>query len=368
MSFVIALLTTPLAKKLALKLGAIDLPGKAGTASARHLHVAPTPRMGGLAIFLGFFFSVLLFAPLSSKNVSMLIGAVIIVVLGALDDIYDIPARYKLVVQFAAAAVAVAGGNQINFFSRLMAMDGGHWQLGILAIPATLLWIVLITNAVNLIDGLDGLAAGVSTISCVSLVIIALVYSNPGVAILTSALAGGCIGFLPYNRAPAKIFMGDTGSTLLGYVMAVASIQGLFKFYAIISFVIPFFMLGVPIFDTCFAVIRRLHNGESPLKADREHVHYRLMDMGFSKKQTVAVLYGISAVLGLTAVVTAASGLSRGLILLVVLGLAAFVMFQGLARREQLDAPAEPEGETPNPDQQDAPPAATAPSEEPKQE
>ena len=118
-AFAISLLTTPLAKKLALKVGAIDMPGKAGTASARHLHAAPTPRMGGLAIFLGFFFSVLLFAPLGSKNVSMLIGAVVIVLLGALDDIYDIPARYKLVVQFAAAAVAVAGGNQINFFSRL---------------------------------------------------------------------------------------------------------------------------------------------------------------------------------------------------------------------------------------------------------
>lgn len=167
--------------------------------------------MGGLAIFLGFFFSVLLFAPMSSKNISMLIGAVIIVALGALDDIYDIPARHKLVVQFAAAAVAVAGGNQIYFFSRLMAMNGGHFRLGILSIPATLLWIVLITNAVNLIDGLDGLAAGVSTISCVSLVIIALVYSNPGVAILTSALAGGCIGFLPYNRPPAKILWGTRG-------------------------------------------------------------------------------------------------------------------------------------------------------------
>lgn len=362
-AFAISLLTTPLAKKLALKVGAIDMPGKAGTASARHLHAAPTPRMGGLAIFLGFFFSVLLFAPLGSKNVSMLIGAVVIVLLGALDDIYDIPARYKLVVQFAAAAVAVAGGNQINFFSRLMALDGGRWQLGALSIPATLLWIVLITNAVNLIDGLDGLAAGVSTISCVSLVIIALVYSNPGVAILTSALAGGCIGFLPYNRPPAKIFMGDTGSTLLGYVMAVASIQGLFKFYAIISFVIPFFMLGVPIFDTCFAVIRRLRNGESPFKADREHVHYRLMDMGFSKKQTVAVLYGISAILGLTAVVTTASGLSRGLILLVVLGLAVIVMFKGLTRREaeQMEDAPEPEDEPADPERRNGPPSATAP-------
>lgn len=369
-AFVISLLTTPLAKKLAVKVGAIDMPGKAGTASARHLHASPTPRMGGLAIFLGFFFSVLLFAPMGSKNISMLIGATIIVILGALDDIYDIPARQKLVVQIIAAAVATAGGNQIHFFSRLTALDGGHFQLGILAVPATLLWIVLITNAVNLIDGLDGLAAGVSTISCVSLVIIALVYSNPGVAILTSALAGGCIGFLPYNRPPAKIFMGDTGSTLLGYVMAVASIQGLFKFYAIISFVIPFFMLGVPIFDTCFAVIRRLHNGESPFKADREHVHYRLMDMGFSKKQTVAVLYGVSALLGLTAVVTAASGLSRGLILLVVLGLAAFVMLKGLTRKEaeQPDAPSEPEGNTSGPEQCGGSPAATAPSKEPKRE
>ena len=287
-AFLIAYFATPFAMKAALRAGAIDMPGKAGTDSARHLHKKPTPRMGGLAIYMGFVCSALLFAPLGPKNISMLAGATIIVLLGVFDDIYDLPAMKKLVVQLVAAAVAVLGGNKIYFFSRLMSL-GGHWDLGILSVPVTLFWIVLITNAVNLIDGLDGLAAGVSTISCVSLVIIALVYSNPGVAIITSALAGGCIGFLPYNRPPAKIFMGDTGSTLLGYVMAVASIQGLFKFYAIISFVIPFLMLGVPIFDTCFAVIRRLYHGESPFKADREHVHYRLMDMGFSKKQTVAV-------------------------------------------------------------------------------
>lgn len=362
-AFLIAYFATPFAMKAALRAGAIDMPGKAGTDSARHLHKKPTPRMGGLAIFVGFVCSALLFAPLGSKNVSMLAGATIIVLLGVFDDIYDLPAMKKLVVQLAAAAVAVLGGNKIYFFSRLMSL-GGHWDLGILSIPVTLLWIVLITNAVNLIDGLDGLAAGVSTISCVSLVIIALGYSNPSVAIITSALAGGCIGFLPYNRPPAKIFMGDTGSTLLGYVMAVASIQGLFKFYAIISFVIPFLMLGVPIFDTCFAVIRRLHHGESPFKADREHVHYRLMDMGFSKKQTVAVLYGVSALLGLTAVVTAASGLSRGLILLVVLSLAGIAMWKGVGRRrahltltveeeeelthEELEEREEPEEEDPS--------------------
>ena len=182
--------------KAALRAGAIDMPGKAGTDSARHLHKKPTPRMGGLAIFVGFVCSALLFAPLGPKNISMLAGATMIVLLGVFDDIYDLPAMKKLVVQLAAAAVAVLGGNKIYFFSRLMSL-GGHWDLGILSVPVTLFWIVLITNAVNLIDGLDGLAAGVSTISCVSLVIIALVYSNPGVAIITSALAGGCIGFLP---------------------------------------------------------------------------------------------------------------------------------------------------------------------------
>lgn len=342
-AFVVALATTPLAKKVAIRTGAIDMPGKVGTDSERHLHKQPTPRMGGLAIFLGFFVSVLLFAPLGPKNISMLVGAVIIVILGALDDIYDLPAKWKLAVQLGAAAIAVLGGNRIYFFSRLMSLDG-HWNLGVLSIPITLFWIVLVTNAVNLIDGLDGLAAGVSTISCVSLMIIALVYSNPGVAIVTSALAGGCIGFLPYNRPPAKIFMGDTGSTLLGYVMAVASIQGLFKFYAIISFVIPFLMLGVPIFDTCFAVVRRVYHGESPFKADREHVHYRLMDMGFSKKQTVAVLYGISGLLGVTAVVTAASGLSRGLILLVMLGLAGIAAGKGIRMRRE---PSETDGTAP---------------------
>ena len=324
-AFVLSAATTPLAKKIALRAGAIDMPGKAGT---RHHHKVPTPRMGGLAIFAGFFCGAFLFAPWTTKNISLLIGSVIIVALGALDDIYDLPAGRKLIIQLIAAAVAVAGGNQIHFFSRLVAMNAGHWRLGVLSVPATLLWIVLITNAVNLIDGLDGLAAGVSTISCVSLVIIALLYSNPGVAIITSALAGGCIGFLPYNRAPAKIFMGDTGSTFLGYVMAVASIQGLFKFYAIISFLIPFFMLGVPIFDTFFAVVRRLYHKDSPFKADREHVHYRLLDLGFSKKQTVAMLYGVSALLGVTAVVTASAGLSRGLILLVVLGVAVGYMLR----------------------------------------
>lgn len=336
-ALVIALATTPLAMRLATRLGAIDMPGKKGTESERHLHSNPTPRMGGLAIYLGFFFSVLLMLPMGRKVGSMLIGATVVVILGMLDDIHNLKAGHKLLVQCAAAAIAVLGGNEITFFSRLsMAAKPGHFNLGWLSVPVTLVWIVLITNAVNLIDGLDGLAAGVSTISAISLVVIALGYSNASVAIITGALAGACVGFLPYNITPAKIFMGDTGSTFIGYILAVASIQGLFKFYAVISFVIPFFMLGLPIFDVCYAVLLRVSHGESPLKADRKHVHYRLLDMGFSKKQTVAVLYICSVILGVTAVVITTTGLGRAMALLAVMAAAGVLAGrQFLARRKK---------------------------------
>lgn len=323
---VIALGTTPIAMMLANRLGAIDMPGKAGTDSERHVHTTPTPRMGGLAIYLGFFFSVVMLVPMGRKLASMLIGATIIVFVGILDDINDLKASHKLYAQLFCAAIAVLGGNQITFFSRLsMSADPGHFNLGWLAIPVSIIWITLITNAVNLIDGLDGLAAGISTISALSLVVIALAYSNASVAVMTGALAGACLGFLPYNISPAKTFMGDTGATFIGYILAVASIQGLFKFYAVISFVIPFFMLGLPIFDVCYAVLLRISHGENPMKADRKHVHYRLMDMGFSKKQTVAVLYIVSAILGVTAVVITTTGLGKALIVLVTLGVAGAV-------------------------------------------
>ena len=192
-------------------------------------------------------------------------------------------------------------------------------MLGWLSIPISVFWIVGITNAVNLIDGLDGLACGVSTISSMTLLVIALTVSEPDVAVLTAALAGACIGFLPYNLNPAKIFMGDTGSTFLGFILATVSIQGLFKFYTIISFAVPFLMLGLPIFDTSFAILRRLAKGQSPMTPDRGHIHHRLIDMGFSQKQAVAVLYVISAILGLSAVVLTTSGVVKAMLLLVAL-------------------------------------------------
>ena len=317
-AFLVALIATPIVKSLAQKWGAVDVPK-----DGRRMHDHPIPRMGGLAIFLGFLLSVILFIPfvqtdgLGMQLQGMLLGAVIIVVLGILDDIYALPALPKLIVQIVAAVIAVCSGNVIETISNPNIFSNDlYWELGWLSIPVTVIWIVAVTNAVNLIDGLDGLACGVSTISSMTVLVIALTVAEPTVAVLMACLAGGCIGFLPYNTNPAKIFMGDTGSTFLGYVLAVVSIQGLFKYYTLISFVVPFLMLGLPIFDTCFAFIRRIAHGQSPMHADRSHIHHRLIDMGLNQKQAVAVLYVISAILGLSAVVLTTIGSLRAMLLL----------------------------------------------------
>ena len=195
--------------------------------------------------------------------------------------------------------------------------DGKYFELGLLAVPLTVIWIVGVTNAVNMIDGLDGLAVGVSTIATVTVFTIAVLVSESYIAVTMAALAGACMGFMPYNMNPAKIFMGDTGSMFLGYLLATISIQGLFKFYVGISFAVPFIILGLPIFDTTFAIVRRLLKGQSPMHADRGHVHHRLIDMGFDQKQSVAILYMLSVVLGLSAVVLATSGEVKIIILAV---------------------------------------------------
>ena len=314
-AMVVALITTPVVKSLAFRVGAVDVPK-----DNRRMHDRPIPRMGGLAIFFGFLLSVLIYVELTPELTGMLLGGVIIVVLGIFDDIYALGAKFKLMVQIAAALVAVLSGNVIEVLSNPNVFSSDlWWELGWLAYPVTIIWIVAITNAVNLIDGLDGLACGVSTISSLTMLVISLAVADGPVAVIMAALAGGCIGFLPYNLNPAKIFMGDTGSTFLGFILAVMSIQGLFKFYTIISFAVPFLMLGLPIFDTCFAFIRRIAHGQSPMHPDRSHVHHRLIDMGFNQKQAVAVLYIISAILGLCAVVLTTSGALKAMMLLLAL-------------------------------------------------
>ncbi len=309
---VISLAMTPLVKKLAEKVGAIDVPR-----DNRRMHNHPIPRMGGLAIFFGFIVSVLLFSELDIAKLGLLLGAVLIVILGIFDDIYTLSARLKIIVQVIAACIAAFSGNCItvlsnpNFFS-----NNPYWELGFMSIPITVLWIVGITNAVNLIDGLDGLACGVSAISSIAMLIIALFVSEGDVAVMISALAGACIGFLPYNINPARIFMGDTGSTFLGYILATVSIQGMFKLPTIISFVVPFLMLGLPIFDVAFAFFRRLLKGQNPMHPDRGHIHHRLIDRGFSQKQTVGILYVVSAILGMSAVLLTTSGAIKAMIFL----------------------------------------------------
>ena len=314
-AMVVALITTPVVKSLAFRVGAVDVPK-----DNRRMHDHPIPRMGGLAIFFGFLLSVLIYVELTPELTGMLLGGVIIVVLGIFGDIYALGAKFKLMVQIAAALVAVLSGNVIEVLSNPNVFSSDlWWELGWLAYPVTIIWIVAITNAVNLIDGLDGLACGVSTISSLTMLVISLAVADGPVAVIMAALAGGCIGFLPYNLNPAKIFMGDTGSTFLGFILAVMSIQGLFKFYTIISFAVPFLMLGLPIFDTCFAFIRRIAHGQSPMHPDRSHVHHRLIDMGFNQKQAVGVLYIISAILGLCAVVLTTSGALKAMMLLLAL-------------------------------------------------
>ncbi len=332
-SFLIALILTPVVRNLAVRMGAVDDPRRRKDAE-RRMHTRPVPRMGGLAIFMGFLLSTLVFLPMTGQLRRILLGAVVIVVMGIFDDIYDLPAKLKLVVQIIAALIVTVGKDGMviealsnpNIFS-----SDPYWVLGWLSYPITVVWVVGMTNAVNLIDGLDGLACGVSSISALTLLVIALLLGEPQVALMVAALAGGCLGFLPYNMNPAKIFMGDTGSTFLGYVLACISIQGLFKMYTLISFVVPFLLFGLPIFDTCFAFIRRIAHGQSPMHADRSHVHHRLIDMGFSQKQAVAVLYVITAILGLSAVVLTTSGATKAMLLLMafcVAGAVALSIFQ----------------------------------------
>ncbi len=353
----IAFAATPLVKILAHKVGAIDVPK-----DSRRMHKVPIPRMGGLAIFLGFLFSVLLFVDMTPQLQGILLGAVVIVILGIVDDIVPLPALLKFAVQILAALIVVYHGIRITRFSNPnIFSENPYIDLGIWSIPLTVLWIVAITNAVNLIDGLDGLAVGVSSIASFSLLVIAIIVPEHTIALLMAALAGACIGFMPYNLNPAKIFMGDTGSTFLGFILATVSIQGLFKFYAVVSFAVPFLILGLPIFDTMFAIGRRVLHGQNPMSADRGHVHHRLIDMGFNQKQSVTILYLMSGLLGLSAVVLTSSGEIKALffvlavILAIVIGAKVFMDLS--TSNKQQDSPAE--SASPAPEETDDAPENT---------
>ena len=306
---------TPIARVIACKVGAIDVPK-----DGRRMHKKPIPRMGGLAVSFSFIVATMVFCDIhaSPSTLSTLIalwfGGLIIVLVGVLDDVFRLNAWIKLAGQIAAAVVCISQGLTIKFIS----LFGNYIVLGKLEIPLTLLWIVGLTNAINLIDGLDGLSCGVSAICSLSLLLVTIILTdNPSSILMTGILAGSCIGFLPFNTNPAKIFIGDTGALFLGYVLAVLSIDGLFKFHTAMSFLIPLSIFGLPLFDTGFAFLRRILHGKSPFSPDRGHIHHRLIDMGFNQKQSVAILYAICGILGISAVMlTGEKWLQAGIIII----------------------------------------------------
>ena len=340
---IVSFAVTPLARKFAFLVGAVDRP------RGRHMHKRPTALMGGLAIFLGFVISLLIFGRLDRQMISILLGTLVIVVISALDDIYDLPAWLRLLVQFAAACIPVFYGEiRIDVLSTFGIGANPDIVLDeMISIPISLIWIVGITNAVNWIDGLDGLAAGVTGISALSLLVIACILGNYYIAVTMAALAGGIFGFLPYNLHPAKIFMGDTGAMFLGFVLGTMSIQGLFKFYLIVGFLVPFLVIGIPLLDMVVTIFHRVTHGQSPMASDREHMHYKLIDMGFNTRQTVAILYCVSAIFGIAAIVLAAGGEVKGILLLMAILVAAIFGVRLIAQRDsRRDKPSE--GETPS--------------------
>ena len=329
-AFAISLGSTPIVKNLAYKIGAVDVPN-----DERRVHKEPIPRLGGLAIFYGFLIALLCFAkPIDSQMRGIIIGSLIIVGVSIIDDVKQLRAIVKLSAQVLAAVVVVVHDVRITAISvPASIVEGGVLQLGMWSIPITIGWIIVVTNAVNLIDGLDGLAVGVSSIASFSLFFIAILGGEESVAIIAAALAGGCLGFLPYNFNPAKIFMGDTGSQFLGYMLSVICIQGLFKGYVIISFIVPLLILGLPLFDTVFAIVRRAWNHKPIMGADRGHLHHRLLDSGFTQKETVAILYVIATVLGLSAVLVLERGSYVAAMLLLVAIATAFGLYKLLRKR-----------------------------------
>lgn len=329
-AFLLAFSLTPPVRRLALRLGALDVPG-----DPRRVHDRPIPRLGGLTIFLSFVLTTLLFAPRDPRITGILLGAVIIAAMGALDDLISLNAWLKLLEQLVAALVAVRCGVVFRVLSDPIALSGGGTvEVGALAVPLTVLWIVACTNAVNLMDGLDGLAAGISLVSALSMLAASALAAEPAVTLLLAALAGACLGFLPFNMYPAGIFMGDVGSQLLGYLLGTVSILGLFKLHAAVTFLAPLLAMALPLTDTVFAFCRRVLRGQSPFRADRGHLHHRLLALGLSQRQAVALMVGASAALGLLAILLAGNSPAlRAGCLLFALAVFAGAWLYGFARR-----------------------------------
>ncbi len=298
-------LMTPLARRLAFAIGAVDRP------DPRKIHREPTARLGGFAVVVGFCVPWLALYLLDNRISqvlrdhdqligSLFVAGLVMFVIGAIDDILGLAAKTKLVFQILVAIGMFAGGFRITTLSTPFV---GTYHLGWLSLPVTVLWIVALTNATNLLDGMDGLVAGVAAVLALSLAMINIIGGNIIVALLTFCLAGATLGFLPYNFAPARIFLGDSGSLFLGVIMAGISTVSFFKAATASLVFIPLLLFALPLFDTTQVVIGRLRRGQHPFSPDKTHVHHRLLDFGLTQKQAAGFLYVITGFLGVSAIV-----------------------------------------------------------------
>ncbi|MGM0414114.1 MAG: MraY family glycosyltransferase [Bacillota bacterium] len=306
---IITYISTPIIRRFAIKLEAVDKPGK------RRINRWPVPNLGGIAIYLGFTAAVLFGSQAASDRTGILLGGSLIMLIGVIDDIYELKPSIKLLGQILAAVILVFSGVSIEFISNPFA--DSMIYLGIFAIPVTIIWIVGVTNTVNLIDGLDGLAAGVSIVAAITLFIVSLQEGQLITAILTVALAGSLLGFLRFNFYPARIFMGDGGSMMIGYILATVSIIGALKSAAAMTLFVPVLALGIPIFDTAFAIIRRIYYKKPIARADHGHLHHRLLALGWNHRQSVLIVYIMSIVLGSVAIVINGLNFQNGMLLLI---------------------------------------------------
>ncbi|HCC07139.1 MAG TPA: undecaprenyl-phosphate alpha-N-acetylglucosaminyl 1-phosphate transferase [Clostridiales bacterium] len=333
-AFIVTYMSTPVSKWISIKIGAVAYP------RARDMHTKPMPRMGGIAIVMGFMVTILIFMPMLEefdlkKSIGIVIGGLIIFLLGFFDDILTLKAKQKLFFQILAATIVVACGVRIDILSWPFIGDGMiKIDSNLISMVISILWIVGVTNAVNLIDGLDGLAAGVSSIAAICLMILAILAGNDIAVVMTIALVGSCLGFLPYNFNPAKIFMGDTGAMFLGFILSISSMLGLFKGYMVAALIVPIIVLGLPIFDTMFAIFRRILTGKPIMTPDRGHIHHKLIDKGLSHKNAVLTLYGISIAFGILGILVSQKGIYYGLGVFVLLMIILYIVSSGGIKEE----------------------------------
>ena len=302
-AMLLTMLLTPVSKKIAFKVGAIDHPKERG------VHIKPTPLSGGSAIVASFVVTAMIMMPsmkgyVSREFAGLILGGLLITSVGFLDDVYGLSPRIRIFFQVLAALIVVFTGTSIEWVSWPWA-PSGLIHLKTFGSFITVFWIVGLTNALNFIDGLDGLAAGIASIGALSFMAISILFGQPANVMLAAVLAGACIGFLPHNFNPATIFMGDTGSTFLGFMLAALSIQGLTKSYTLITLLVGGIVLGLPIFDTSFAILRRVAKKQSIAQADRGHLHHRLVDKGISHRRAVLTMYAVAGAFGIAGVLFA---------------------------------------------------------------